>query len=132
MTPTKPYFLRAVYEWIVDNDCTPFVAVNAEMPSVIVPREHIEDGQITLNMSPSAIVNLHMDNHLIQFEARFGGVSRTISVPVGAVLGIYARENGQGMAFPDAEEHFEQLDVDNEPKPEPPRPGRKPSLKVVK
>lgn len=132
MTPTKPYFLRAVYEWIVDNGCTPFVAVNATMPSVIVPREHVQDGQITLNLSPTAIVNLRMDNHQIQFEARFGGVSRSISVPVSAVLGIYAKENGQGMAFPDAEEYFENTQSRTEPDPEPPRPGGKPSLKVVK
>ena len=132
MTPSKPYFLRAVYEWIIDNDCTPFVAVNAEMPAVEVPLEHVEDGQITLNLSPTAIANLHMDNHLVQFSARFGGVSRDICVPINAVLGIYAKENGQGMAFPENEEFYEENDADLEPDPEPPRPSGRPSLKVVK
>ena len=132
MTPSKPYFLRAVYEWIVDNDCTPFLAVNATLPSVEVPQEHVEDGQITLNLSPTAIVGLHIDNHLIQFSARFGGVARNISVPVGAVMGIYARENGQGMAFPEAEEFYEEDSSDNDPDPQPPKPSGKPSLKVVK
>lgn len=136
MTPSKPYFVRAVYDWVIDNDCTPFVAVNANMPSVDVPREHVEDGQITLNLAPSAITHLHMDNHLIQFSARFGGVARNISVPIGAVLGIYAKENGQGMAFPDADEYQEDnglhADTDPNPEPQPPRPSGRPSLKVVK
>ncbi len=132
MTPSKPYFLRAVYEWIIDNDCTPFLAVNAEVPSVEVPQEHVEDGQITLNLSPSAIADLHMDNHLIQFSARFGGVSRSIVVPINAVVGIYAKENGQGMAFPEVDEYYEEIDTEFDPDPNPPKPSGRPSLKVVK
>ena len=131
MTPTRPYFLRAVYEWILDNDCTPYLAVNATLPSVEVPPEHIEDGQITLNLSPSAIVGLTMDNYGVQFSARFSGVARNISVPIAAVIGIYAKENGQGMAFP--EEEFASIDDETDP-PEPtsPPPAGKPQLKVVK
>ncbi|CAA0083745.1 Stringent starvation protein B [BD1-7 clade bacterium] len=101
MTPTRPYFLRAVYEWILDNECTPFLAVNADAPGVEVPREYVEDGQITLNLAPSAIVDLQMTNDGIEFSARFSGVAQLVSVPMAAVMGIFARENGQGMAFPD-------------------------------
>ncbi|CAA0114418.1 Stringent starvation protein B [BD1-7 clade bacterium] len=101
MTPTRPYFLRAVYEWILDNECTPFLAVNADAPGVEVPREYVEDGQITLNLAPSAIVDLQMTNDGIEFSARFSGVAQLVRVPMVAVMGIFARENGQGMAFPD-------------------------------
>lgn len=130
MTPTRPYLLRAVYEWIVDNDCTPYIAVNAQMPSVQVPTEHIVDGRIILNLAPAAIVGLNISNEFIEFSARFSGVARNIYIPIRAVLGIYAKENGQGMAFP--EEEYVDEAVDLEPDPEPPRPAGRPTLKVVK
>lgn len=122
--------MRAVYEWIVDNDCTPYLAVNTTVPAVEVPTEHIVDGKIILNLSPAAIANLLISNESIQFSARFAGVARNIHVPMRAILGIYAKENGQGMAFPE-DEYVDGEDNNQEP-PEPPRPSGRPSLKVVK
>lgn len=138
MNSSRPYLVRALYEWIVDNDCTPHMLVNAEYPSVQVPQGFANDGQIVLNVSPSAVRHLHMDNEAVSFEGRFGGVPHTLYVPVGAILGIYARENGQGMVFdlePSLEEDEEiELDDgdDTPPDSEPPRPSGRPSLKVVK
>ncbi|RMT85317.1 ClpXP protease specificity-enhancing factor [Pseudomonas viridiflava] len=138
MNSSRPYLVRALYEWIVDNDCTPHVLVNAEYPSVQVPQGFANDGQIVLNVSPSAVRHLHMDNEAVSFEGRFGGVPHTLYVPVAAILGIYARENGQGMVFdlePSLEEDEEiELDDgdDTPPDSEPPRPTGRPSLKVVK
>ncbi|WP_122523739.1 ClpXP protease specificity-enhancing factor [Pseudomonas viridiflava] len=138
MNSSRPYLVRALYEWIVDNDCTPHMLVNAEYPSVQVPQGFANDGQIVLNVSPSAVRHLHMDNEAVSFEGRFGGVPHTLYVPVGAILGIYARENGQGMVF-DLEPSFEEdeeieLDDgdDTPPDSDPPRPTGRPSLKVVK
>ncbi|WNW11702.1 ClpXP protease specificity-enhancing factor [Pseudomonas sp. DTU_2021_1001937_2_SI_NGA_ILE_001] len=139
MNSSRPYLIRALYEWIVDNDCTPHILVNAEYPSVQVPQGFANDGQIVLNVSPSAVRQLHMDNEAVSFEGRFGGVPHTLYVPVGAILGIYARENGQGMVFdlePALEERdVEEIDMDDDNSPpdsEPPRPSGRPSLKVVK
>jgi stringent starvation protein B len=95
---TKPYLLRAIYEWCTDNGYTPYIAVWVD-EQTRVPREHVKDGEIVLNVSPTATGGLTMANDYIQFNARFSGVSRDIVVPVNNVLAIYARENGQGMAF---------------------------------
>ncbi|HXA46672.1 MAG TPA: ClpXP protease specificity-enhancing factor, partial [Burkholderiaceae bacterium] len=95
---TKPYMLRAIYEWCTDNGYTPYLAAMVD-GQTRVPREFVKDGEIVLNISFSATSGLKMDNDLIHFSARFGGVSRDISVPVDNVVAIYARENGQGMAF---------------------------------
>jgi len=95
MNSSRPYLVRALYEWIVDNDCTPHILVNSEYPSVQVPQGFASDGQIVLNVSPSAVRHLHMDNEAVSFEGRFGGVPHTLFVPISAILGIYARENGQ-------------------------------------
>ena len=103
MTSSRPYMIRAVYEWVAENDCTPYILVNAEMEGVAVPEQYIQDGQIILNISPTAVVDLNMGNDLLSFRGRFGGVPQEVFVPVAAVLGIYARENGQGMLF-DADE----------------------------
>jgi stringent starvation protein B len=97
-TPTKPYFLRALYEWCVDNGFTPYIAVVVD-EHTRVPREHVKDGSIVLNIGPLASNTLKMGNEWIEFQARFGGVARDIVVPVGAVAAIYARETGQGMSF---------------------------------
>lgn len=97
-TSTKPYLLRAIYEWCTDNGYTPYLAATVDGRAQ-VPREFVKNGEIVLNISFSATSGLKMDNDLIHFHARFGGVSREISVPVGNVVAIYARENGQGMAF---------------------------------
>ncbi|UAA38428.1 ClpXP protease specificity-enhancing factor [Paraneptunicella aestuarii] len=99
MTPNQPYLLRAYYEWIVDNDLTPHLAVDAEVEGVEVPREHVKDGQIVLNVSPTACVDMQMGNEWIMFNARFSGVSRRLVIPCKAVLAIFARENGAGTIF---------------------------------
>ena len=97
MNSSRPYLVRALYEWIVDNDCTPHLLVNAEYPGVQVPPGFASDGQIVLNASPSAVRHLHMDNEAVSFEGRFGGVAHSLYIPSAAILAIYARENGQGM-----------------------------------
>jgi len=136
MNSSRPYLLRALYEWIVDNDCTPHLLVNAEMSNVQVPAGYVNDGQIVLNVSPSAVRNLHMDNQGVSFEGRFGGVAHSLYIPSDAVMAIYARENGQGMVFeiePPAAEGSAGPDDDGGPSgDEPPRPVGRPSLKVVK
>ncbi|UVK84026.1 ClpXP protease specificity-enhancing factor [Pseudomonas sichuanensis] len=143
MKSSRPYLVRALYEWIVDNDCTPHMLVNAEYPAVQVPQGFASDGQIVLNISPSAVRNLHMDNDAVSFEGRFGGVSHSLFVPAGAILGIYARENGQGMVFEldpplddEDDQHDDGVEPDDDGPPEggsqPPRPSGRPSLKVVK
>ena len=96
---TKPYLLRALWEWCCDNGYTPFIAVAVDQYTR-VPREHVRDGQIVLNIGQEATGHIKIGNELIEFQARFGGVARQLSVPVGRVVAIYARENGQGMAFP--------------------------------
>lgn len=96
---TKPYLLRALYEWCTDNGLTPYLAVHVDS-QVRVPREHVKDGEIVLNISFGATSGLKIDNDEVRFRARFGGVARDILVPVSHVTAIYARENGQGMAFP--------------------------------
>lgn len=96
---TRPYLIRALYEWCTDNGFTPHIAV-AVNPSVQVPREYVKDGQIVLNLSFDATSALQLGNDFIEFKARFAGTAREIMVPVDQVIAIYARENGQGMAFP--------------------------------
>lgn len=98
-TSTRPYLIRALYEWCTDNGFTPYVAVRVD-ESVQVPREYVKDGEIVLNISFDATSALQLGNDFIEFKARFGGKPREILVPVGRVIAIYARENGQGMAFP--------------------------------
>jgi stringent starvation protein B len=98
-TSTRPYLIRALYEWCTDNGFTPYVAVRVD-DSVQVPREYVKDGEIVLNISFDATSSLQLGNDFIEFKARFGGKPREILVPVGRVIAIYARENGQGMAFP--------------------------------
>ncbi|MDO9617797.1 MAG: ClpXP protease specificity-enhancing factor [Pseudomonas sp.] len=137
MKSSRPYLVRALYEWIVDNDCTPHLLVNAEFAGVQVPAGFASDGQIVLNVSPTAVRHLHMDNEAVSFEGRFAGVPQSLYIPAAAVLAIYARENGQGMVF-DAEssmldaEEIEDPGEQSPPDDEPPRPSGRPSLKVVK
>ena len=100
----KPYMLRAVYEWIIDNDATPYLLIDANQDSVCVPQQHIQNGQIVLNVEPSAIQNWFSDNDAISFSARFSGKAMNIFIPMTALLAIYAQENGLGMAFPPEEE----------------------------
>jgi stringent starvation protein B len=97
--PTRPYLIRAIYEWAQDNALTPYLLVNADESNVEVPRQHVKDGQIVLNIAMHAVEQLSMTNEAVSFSARFGGVSQQIYVPMRAILGLYARENGQGLFF---------------------------------
>lgn len=99
MSSSRPYLIRALYEWLADNNLTPYLAVDATIENVMVPTQHIQDGQIVLNIAMSAVRELDISNEAITFSARFGGVPQQVYVPVAAVLAIYAKENGQGMAF---------------------------------
>lgn len=100
MTSQRPYILRALYEWIADNGMTPHVLVDARAPGVRVPAHTVKDGQVVLNIAERAVARLDMDNEALRFSARFGGVSQSVVVPIAAVIAIYARETGQGMALP--------------------------------
>jgi stringent starvation protein B len=134
MTSSRPYLVRALYDWIIENQCTPYLLVNAMHSAVMVPQDHVSpDGQIVLNITPSAVNDFVMNDDSLCFSARFGGVPTDIFVPCAAIMGIYAKENQQGMIF----------EVEPEPEtpfPAPPSPDatRKPSskgrasLKVVK
>lgn len=101
MSSQRPYLLRALYEWIADNGMTPHVLVNAAMPRVRVPLHAVKEGRIVLNIAERAVAKLELGNELLRFTARFAGVSQTVSVPLEAVIAIYARETGQGMALPE-------------------------------
>lgn len=111
MSTTKPYLLRAIFEWAEDNGLTPQVLVNAEAAGVEVPRQHVVDGQIVLNISSSAIQLHVMDNDCLSFSARFSGVERDIFLPINSILAIFARENSQGIFFEEAD------DGDDDPEP---------------
>ncbi len=117
MTSTKPYLLRAIFEWAEDNNLTPQVLVNAEMDNVEVPQAHVVDGQIVLNISSSA-VRLHvMDNECLNFSARFSGIEHDIFLTMDSIMAIFARENSQGIFFEDMDNDFEP-DPDKSPLPE--------------
>lgn len=133
MTPTRPYLTRAIYEWICDNNLTPYLLVDATAANAMVPTEYVQDGQIVLNIVPHAVHALHMSNDAITFSARFGGVSRDIYVPFAALLGIYARENGQGLFFDPSEYADIQTandQVESEAQ-EQQQPKKKPSLRIL-
>lgn len=157
MTARRPYMLRAFYDWLVDNDLTPHLVVQATMPGVRVPLEFVQDGQIILNIAPRAVGQLELGNEAISFHARFSGRPHSVIVPLHAVLAIYARENGAGTMFEpeeaytsvtgeieeewlddvdDSELSLDDLDSDTasteNPNAEPTRPKGKPSLRVVK
>ncbi|MGL5240661.1 MAG: ClpXP protease specificity-enhancing factor [Kluyvera ascorbata] len=161
LSPRRPYLLRAFYEWLLDNQLTPHLVVDVMLPGVNVPMEYARDGQIVLNIAPRAVGNLELANDEVRFNARFGGVPRQVSVPLAAVLAIYARENGAGTMFEpeaaydeDAESFNDDENVDNagsetamsvidgnkpdsddgdEPDDTPPPPrGGRPALRVVK
>ena len=117
--------MRALYEWILDNECTPYVLVNAMAAGVEVPQQYVKDGQIVLNISPMSVMELVIDNDAMRFNGRFGGIATDVYVPTAAVIGIYARENGQGMVFDD------EAVPDPPTEPKPPA-DKKPSLKVVR
>ncbi|WP_299189451.1 ClpXP protease specificity-enhancing factor [uncultured Psychrobacter sp.] len=103
ITPTRPYMVRALYQWIEDNALTPYLMVDATAKNVQIPTEHVQDGRIVLNIASRATGNMSMENDYIHFSARFGGVSQEIWIPLPAVMGIYAKENSQGMFFDPSE-----------------------------
>jgi stringent starvation protein B len=134
MSSSRPYLIRALYEWIVDNNCTPYILVNAVQEGVLVPQSHVnKDGQVVLNISPNAVKDYSINDEGLSFNARFGGIPTDIYVTCAAILGIYAKENQQGMMF----------DPQLEPEKPPPKGGKKskvvsnadidrPSLRIVK
>ena len=147
--PTKPYLLRALFEWCVDNGYTPHLAVKVDSRTQ-VPNEYVKNGEITLNVSPNAVHKLQLGNELIEFSARFGGVARQISVPVTNVYALYARETGHGMTFDvegtkppvQSKAELESVSANAKPPaalpaptlPEPPKKpsGGKPTLRRIK
>lgn len=131
LTSTKPYLIRAIYEWICDNECTPYVVVNAEAKDVEVPQQYIEDGRIVLNISEFAVRDLIISNEYLEFNARFDGVASQIYAPISAVAAIYAHENGHGMVFSE-EEAPSAPSLSDEKEIKRPEPGTKPVLKVIK
>jgi stringent starvation protein B len=147
MNSNKPYLLRAVYEWILDNKVTPHIVIHADNPEANVPLQYVEEGKIILNISPTAAQNLLIDNDGVSFNARFAGKPFSIYAPMGAVLALYANENGEGMMF-EAEEIENPESQDAPPKETAPgltavdkpkkrsqkkkKSAKKPSLKIVK
>ena len=128
----RPYLIRAMHEWMGDNGHTPHIVIDASVDSVSVPSEHVRDGKIILNISQSAAHNLKLTNHAVSFRARFSGVPFDVWVPIASVLGIYAKETGQGMIFSHG---VEQPEPPNPPPPEDkeaPAPSSRSHLKLVK
>ena len=115
MTPSTPYLLRGLYEWILDNAMTPYLLVDVSEVDVHFPQDLINDNKIILNIAPSAVMNLLVDNATIEFSAKFSGVDKFISFPVSSVLAIYSRENGSGMIFDKSEESSESTSQSNKP-----------------
>lgn len=139
---TKPYLIRAIFQWCTDQGLTPYLAVAVDRHTV-VPQNFVQDGQIVLNVSPAATQSLVMGNELIAFQARFGGVAQNISIPVDNVAAIYARENGHGMAFEVSGLPAESTEIESDEvpelvseapddTPEPPKGGARSHLKLVK
>jgi stringent starvation protein B len=134
---TKPYLIRAVHEWACDSGFTPYLSVRVD-ENTRVPAEHVKNGEIVLNLSYDATHKLTIGQDVIQFSARFGGVSRECSIPVSAVQGIFARENGQGLFFPEESQAKSTApqpapaEPPDDPKPDSPAPGGRPRLQIVK
>ena len=130
MTSSRPYLVRAMYQWIADNGMTPHLLADASVEGIQIPTEHVQNGKIILNIAPMAITGLVLGDVEITFSARFSGKSFGIYIPVEAVLAIYAKENGQGMMFSEDDGATSSSD-DDEPEPDPDKPKR-PALRVVK
>lgn len=118
MRSNKPYLIRAFYEWIIDNGCTPFLMVNAFSPNCKVPVDFIQNGEITFNILPEAIRELKLGNDAVEFRASFSGIVHVIFIPISAVLAVYAQENGQGMFFDYDEEDEGNAEWGNAPIPQ--------------
>jgi len=125
MTSLKPYLIRSIYDWIIDNDLTPHLLVDAENNQAILPQQFIEDGKIVLNIRPQAIQRLTLGNEEIQFNARFSGRPMNIVVTITAVMTIYAKENSKGMIFDQEDEESDKTPPEN-------KPPTRPTLRVVK
>jgi stringent starvation protein B len=135
MTSTRPYLLRAMYEWIVDNGCTPHLLVDATLAGVVVPRQYVDKGVIVLNVAPSAVRDLELGNEQVSFSARFAGTPQEIRVPVPAVQAIYARENGQGIFLGEQNGRAgrgEAAPAEPAAEDKPAKPGKAPHLTIVK
>ncbi len=148
MTARRPYMLRAVYEWLVDNQLTPHLVVDAEQPGCQVPFEFVKDGQIVLNIAPSAVGNLQLTNDHVEFNARFSGKPHRVYVPMVAVVALYARENGAGTIFEEEPQLQDAGEAEattpqqgpsavidgaqDDDKPSTPSKGKRPTLKVIK
>ena len=130
MTSNQPYLLRAIHQWIIDNDFTPYLIVDANVANVEVPAQSVKDGQIVLNLAPQAVTNMLMDDVAVSFSARFSGVAQSIYIPIQAIRAIYANENGQGMVF--AEEPKIAEPKIEEPKVDLPATKSPSFLKVIK
>lgn len=128
MTSNKPYLIRALYEWLVDNDATPYLMVNSEYPDVTIPPGIAKDGQVVLNIAARAVQGLEIQNSHIAFSARFGGKAFNIYIPIQAVMAIYSMEDGEGMMF--AEETTVSADENEAPESKSEQ-GARPSLKLV-
>lgn len=130
----RPYLIRAIYDWSCDNGYTPHLLVAADQPGVIVPREYVHEGRITLNISPMAIQNLDLHSEPIWFSARFSGRSFDVHIPSGAVLAVFARENGEGAMFGEPEAATPAVENAGKPEPEPPQPPKpgRANLRVIK
>ena len=126
MTSSKPYLVRALYEWILDNDTTPYILVDTSSDQVLIPAGIASDGKVVLNLSPAAIQNLEMTNEHVSFSARFNGVAEDLYCPISSLMAIYARENGEGMMFP-----AEESDDSSQPPAEDGKP-KGPTLTVIK
>ena len=131
MTSSRPYLIRAMYQWIADNGMTPHLLVDVSIDGVQVPSEHVQNGKIILNIAPMAISNLVLGDADITFSARFSGQTMNLYLPIEAVLAVYAKENGQGMMFSEDDGAISAPENDNGDDPDPDKP-KKPSLRVVK
>ncbi len=140
MSSSRPHIVRALYDWIIENGCTPYILVNAFADDVEVPQEHVKDGQIILNISPSAVQSLFIRSEAIDFDGRFAGIPKRVYVPISAVMGIYAKENGQGMIFdpeanlpkPPSPTGTDDSGISKGADSKPSNIGKKPALRVVK
>ncbi len=118
MTSSKPYLIRAIYEWIADNNCTPYVSINTNFPRVDIPKGYAIDGLITLDISMASTKELMIDNKAISCKARFNGVVHHLYIPIGSIIAIFAEETKQGMNFPEEEYLEEDYDDNTEFQPE--------------
>lgn len=136
MIPRRPYLIRAMHEWTVDNGETPHLLVDAEYEGVEVPMDHVQNGKIILNISPGAVQDLSLSNDGIVFSARFGGEPRHIALPIASVLAIYSRESGQGMLFSDEDDLPPPPDDSSKGRKDGDGPSEKtskrPNLRVIK